>query len=161
MGGGDGVSVNGRYRIATEHTMLAMPETGIGLFPDVGATRFLNLCPGHIGRYLGADRGAARAGRCALLRLCHAFRAARAGAGSWSTRWHHLAGAGEERAQVEEVLAAFDTDPGEPPLAARRAAIDRVFCRRHGRGDARRRWRPKRRPAAATPNGRRKPAPGS
>src|SRR5437762_13900158 len=53
MGGGAGVSVNGVYRIATGRTMLAMPETGIGLFPDVGATRFLNLCPGHIGRYLG------------------------------------------------------------------------------------------------------------
>src|SRR5437762_6471528 len=53
MGGGAGVSVNGAYRIATEGTLLAMPETGIGLFPDVGATRFLNLCPGHTGRYLG------------------------------------------------------------------------------------------------------------
>ena len=53
MGGGAGVSVNGAFRIAAERTMLAMPETGIGLFPDVGATRFLNLCPGRIGRYLG------------------------------------------------------------------------------------------------------------
>src|ERR1700726_2943980 len=53
MGGGAGVSVNGAFRVATERTMLAMPETGIGLFPDVGATRFLNLCPGQIGRYLG------------------------------------------------------------------------------------------------------------
>src|SRR4029077_4511455 len=53
MGGGAGVSVNGAFRIATEQTMFAMPETGIGLFPDVGATRFLNLCPGQIGRYLG------------------------------------------------------------------------------------------------------------
>src|SRR5437868_2390319 len=53
MGGGAGVSVNGPFRVATERTMLAMPETGIGLFPDVGATRLLNLCPGQIGRYLG------------------------------------------------------------------------------------------------------------
>src|SRR6202790_1578161 len=52
MGGGAVVSVNGDYRVATERTLLAMPETGIGLFPDVGATRFLNLAPGHIGRYL-------------------------------------------------------------------------------------------------------------
>src|SRR5256714_12224540 len=53
IGGGAGVSVSGAYRVATERTMLAMPETGIGLFPDVGATRCLNLCPGRIGRYLG------------------------------------------------------------------------------------------------------------
>src|SRR6516225_9946724 len=53
MGGGAGISVNGAYRIATERTLFAMPETAIGLFPDVGATRFLNRCPGHVGRYLG------------------------------------------------------------------------------------------------------------
>src|SRR6202790_2671132 len=67
MGGGAGVSVNGAYRVATEKTMLAMPETAIGLFPDVGATRFLNLCPGHVGRYLGltgARLGAADALYC-------------------------------------------------------------------------------------------------
>ena len=57
MGGGAGVSVNGAYRVATERTMLAMPETGIGLFPDVGATRFLNLCPGRIGLHLGLSGG--------------------------------------------------------------------------------------------------------
>src|SRR5580658_2159799 len=67
MGGGAGVSVNGAYRVATEKTMFAMPETGIGLFPDVGATRFLNRCPGQIGRYLGltgARLGAADALYC-------------------------------------------------------------------------------------------------
>src|SRR3982074_1416427 len=67
MGGGAGVSVNGAFRIAAERTMLAMPETGIGLFPDVGATRFLNLFPGRIGRYLGltgARVGAADALYC-------------------------------------------------------------------------------------------------
>src|SRR5205823_5217862 len=52
MGGGMGVSVNGSHRIATERSLCAMPEVHIGLFPDVGATRYLNLCPGRIGRYL-------------------------------------------------------------------------------------------------------------
>ena len=69
MGGGAGMSVNGAFRIATEQTMFAMPETGIGLFPDVGATRFLNLCPGQIGRYLGltgARLGPADAMSCGL-----------------------------------------------------------------------------------------------
>src|SRR5437868_7363483 len=69
MGGGAGVSVNGAFRVATERTMLAMPETGIGLFPDVGATHFLNRCPGQIGRYLGltgARVGAADSRYCGL-----------------------------------------------------------------------------------------------
>ncbi len=53
MGGGLGVSVNGSHRIVTERALLAMPETGIGFFPDVGATTFLNNTPGAVGLYLG------------------------------------------------------------------------------------------------------------
>ncbi|HUX79354.1 MAG TPA: enoyl-CoA hydratase/isomerase family protein [Alphaproteobacteria bacterium] len=53
MGGGLGVSVNGSHRIVTERALLAMPETGIGFFPDVGATTFLNMAPGSVGLYLG------------------------------------------------------------------------------------------------------------
>src|SRR6516165_6568366 len=53
ISGDAGISVNGGYRIATERTLFAMPETAIGLFPDVGATRFLNRCPGQVGRHLG------------------------------------------------------------------------------------------------------------
>lgn len=52
MGGGVGVSVHGSHRIMTERTLFAMPETGIGLFPDVGATEFLPRCPGELGMYL-------------------------------------------------------------------------------------------------------------
>jgi len=53
MGGGLGVSINGSHRIVTERALLAMPETGIGFFPDVGATTFLNNAPGMVGLFLG------------------------------------------------------------------------------------------------------------
>jgi enoyl-CoA hydratase len=128
MGGGAGVSVNGAYCVATEKTMFAMPETGIGLFPDVGATRFLNLCPGHIGRYLGltgARLSAADTLYCGLARhyvprervpgLKDALSAI-----AWEP--------GRERAQVEALLGEFAADPGAPPLAVRRPVIDRCFA---------------------------------
>src|ERR1700761_7692949 len=51
MGGGVGVSVHGSHRIADETTLFAMPETGIGLFPDVGGSWFLPRMPGAIGMY--------------------------------------------------------------------------------------------------------------
>ena len=53
MGGGIGVAVHGAARVVTEHAMLAMPETGIGLFPDIGATHFLPRLPGALGMFLG------------------------------------------------------------------------------------------------------------
>jgi enoyl-CoA hydratase len=57
MGGGVGISLPARYRITTERTMFAMPETGIGLFPDVGGGWFLPRLPGRIGVYLAATGG--------------------------------------------------------------------------------------------------------
>jgi enoyl-CoA hydratase len=53
MGGGVGVSVHGSHRVADETMQFAMPETGIGLFPDVGGSFFLPRLPGEIGLYLG------------------------------------------------------------------------------------------------------------
>ncbi|MEP6824473.1 MAG: enoyl-CoA hydratase/isomerase family protein [Ramlibacter sp.] len=52
MGGGMGISQGSRLRIVTERTKMAMPETAIGLFPDVGGGYFLGRCPGRIGEYL-------------------------------------------------------------------------------------------------------------
>ncbi len=53
MGGGAGISLNGSHCIATERTLFAMPETGIGFFPDVGGTYFLSRLPSVLGIYLG------------------------------------------------------------------------------------------------------------
>ncbi len=128
MGGGAGISVNGAYRVATERTLFAMPETGIGLFPDVGATRFLNRCPGRIGRYLGltgARLGAADALYCGFAThfvaqdrvepLLQAFA---------GIAWRP----GREFDQVAALLDGFTADPGPAPLSALRPAIDDCFA---------------------------------
>ncbi|KVH89246.1 Crotonase superfamily [Cynara cardunculus var. scolymus] len=53
MGGGGGVSVHGRFRVATDNSVFAMPETELGLFPDVGASYYLSRLPGFFGEYVG------------------------------------------------------------------------------------------------------------
>jgi enoyl-CoA hydratase len=53
MGGGAGITIHGSHRIATENTVFAMPETGIGLFPDIGAGFFLPRLEGELGTWLG------------------------------------------------------------------------------------------------------------
>ncbi|MES2423481.1 MAG: enoyl-CoA hydratase/isomerase family protein [Pseudomonadota bacterium] len=52
MGGGMGISQGASLRVVTDRTKMAMPETGIGLFPDVGGSYFLSRCPGAAGEYL-------------------------------------------------------------------------------------------------------------
>jgi len=130
MGGGAGISVNGSHRVVTDKTVFAMPEVHIGLFPDVGASRFLNLCPGRIGLYLaltGRRIGAADALYCGfgthyvasewLPALVDAFAA---------TDWR----AGAEHAQVDATLARFAGDAGASSLAPIRHDIDRAFAGR-------------------------------
>lgn len=53
MGGGIGLSAHGAHRLVTERSKIAMPETKIGFFPDIGATWLLTRAPGEIGTYLG------------------------------------------------------------------------------------------------------------
>ncbi|MEM9108114.1 MAG: enoyl-CoA hydratase/isomerase family protein, partial [Pseudomonadota bacterium] len=69
MGGGVGVAVHGKYRVMSENAVFAMPEVGIGFFPDVGGSHFLPRLPNHVGRYLaltGARMRAADALACGL-----------------------------------------------------------------------------------------------
>jgi enoyl-CoA hydratase len=124
MGGGAGISVNGAYRIATERTLFAMPETGIGLFPDVAATRFLNRCPGHVGRYLGltgARLNAADALYCGFATHFVAHdRVDRLVAALAESKFELSLGA--------EVLDRYSADPGPAPLAALQPVIDRCFA---------------------------------
>jgi enoyl-CoA hydratase len=128
MGGGAGVSLHGSHRIATERFVFAMPETAIGFFPDIGATTFLNRCPGRIGRYLGltgARLKAADALYCGL--VTHYVPSARIGELSDTLvglAWQQ----GQERRQVDVLLADFAEPTGPAPLAELRQSIDRCFA---------------------------------
>ncbi|HUB50465.1 MAG TPA: enoyl-CoA hydratase/isomerase family protein [Acetobacteraceae bacterium] len=117
MGGGIGVSVHAPYRVATEHAMFAMPETGIGFFPDIGATHFLPRLPGRIGFYMGLS-GALMQGADAV----HAGLATH-----FCSRAQIAVLAQALAADGAGVLAAFAAPLPAFSLAADRAALDRCF----------------------------------
>jgi len=120
MGGGVGISVHGSHRIAGDNFLFAMPEVGIGFFPDVGATWFLPRMPGETGTY------------CAV--TGERLKAADALATGVATHFVPSQFFGELREALcgviplDQVLAALARPAGEAPLAARRAALDRLFA---------------------------------
>jgi enoyl-CoA hydratase len=69
MGGGVGISQPAKYRVATEHTRFAMPETGIGLFPDVGGGWYLSRLEGRVGQYLALTGARINGAECEALGL--------------------------------------------------------------------------------------------
>ena len=69
MGGGVGISQPAKYRVATEHTRFAMPETGIGLFPDVGGGWYLPRLEGRVGAYLALTGARLDGAECLALGL--------------------------------------------------------------------------------------------
>jgi enoyl-CoA hydratase len=119
MGGGVGLSVHGSHRVAGDRFSFAMPEVSIGFFPDVGATWFLPRLPGGLGAYcaLTGERLNAADGVLATIATHRVS----------SARWADLADALCGAVSVDATLAAFAEPPGEGRVAARRAAIDRLF----------------------------------
>lgn len=119
MGGGIGVSVHGAYRIAGSSAVFAMPETGIGFFPDVGASYFLSRSPGQLGLYLGltGERLNARDAIYAGL------------ATHWipSDEWPVLLDALDHGDDPTDLLSEMGRRPQNSPLSERRTKIDRIF----------------------------------
>lgn len=124
MGGGVGLSVHGSHRIVSEHALFAMPETGIGLFPDVGGTYFLPRCPGEIGMYLGLT-GARLKGADVLTAGAATHFVPREKMAALEAAL--IAAAPTDRAAVDAVVTKFAADPGPSPLADMRPQIDRLF----------------------------------
>jgi enoyl-CoA hydratase len=120
MGGGVGISLHGSHRVAGERYLFAMPEVGIGFFPDVGATYALPRLPGESGTFLALTGERIRvADGLALKVATHAVQS------------QALAGIREELvggAPVEDTLRAAAIDPGEGPVGEHRPVIDRCFA---------------------------------
>ena len=120
MGGGVGICAPAQYRVATERTVFAMPETGIGLFPDVGGGWFLPRLPGESGTWLGLTGARLRAADCLLLGLATDY----VEAGRVSSLTARLLQAPDA---IDTVLTEFASDAGSPPLAQVQDRIDRLF----------------------------------
>ena len=121
MGGGVGLAAPARYRVATERTTYAMPETGIGLFPDVGGGWFLPRMPGHIGLWLALTGARVKAADCELIGMATDFIES---AGIAAFKAAVIA----DPEAVETLLTEFEGDAGRPSLAAHQDEIDRLFA---------------------------------
>jgi enoyl-CoA hydratase len=121
MGGGVGISDPAKVRIATERTTYAMPETGIGLFPDVGGGWFLPRLPGQTGIWLALTGARLKAADCLALGLAtHFIESGRIEA--------FKAAILDDAEAVFGAPELFASDPGPAPLAPHREAIDRLFA---------------------------------
>ena len=120
MGGGVGLAGPATYRVATERTTFAMPETGIGLFPDVGGGWFLPRMPGHIGLWLALTGARIKAADCELVGMATDFMES-------SKVEAFKAALVADPMAVETLLTEYEGDAGRPPLAAHQDEIDRLF----------------------------------
>jgi len=119
MGGGVGVSLHGSHRVAGERYLFAMPEVGIGFFPDVGATYALPRLPGQFGMYLAlTGERVKRADACMLGLATHSV------ASADIPELREALVAGEP---VDAALRRFAAAPGPAPLEEEKALIDSCF----------------------------------
>lgn len=128
MGGGMGLSQGATLRIATDKTKMAMPETTIGLFPDVGGSWFLPRAPGHVGMYLGLIGPTLRAADAIYANLADAYFAPPA-LEHLDAELEAAAGAPDPRAAVKALGTRFGSKPPAGELESRRAAIEEHFSR--------------------------------
>jgi len=120
MGSGVGITLFGTHRVAGERYKFAMPETAIGLFPDVGVAWTLSRMPQHIGMYLGlTGRTIGAADAYALGLLTHCIPAA---------RFEEIKAALADTWPVDTVLDERHVDPGPGELAGVASVIEQCFA---------------------------------
>jgi enoyl-CoA hydratase len=121
MGGGVGIACPCRWRVATENTRFAMPETGIGLFPDVGGGWYLSRLPGRIGQFLALTGHRLDGAECVALGLAtHYLPAA-----SLDEAKQRI---GDDPTAIADILVALSRPVPAAALLEHRAAIDRLFA---------------------------------
>ena len=120
MGGGMGISQGAKLRVLSEHSKLAMPETGIGLFPDVGGGWFLARCPGHVGEWLALTGHAIGAGDAIEWGLGDVFVRAE----HWLALIEELRHGAQPSA--EHVVATVMERVDLAPMSAPKAMLDRI-----------------------------------
>jgi len=124
MGGGVGVSVHGSHRIITEKTLFAMPESAIGLIPDVGGSYFMPRLPGRLGLYLGLTGARLRGADILYSGIGTSYMASdKIAAFVAALAAADIGDAGD----VDRVIADFAEDPGPAPLDEFRDLIDAAF----------------------------------
>jgi enoyl-CoA hydratase/carnithine racemase len=124
MGGGMGISQGASVRVVTPRTKMAMPETGIGLFPDVGGGFFLSRCPGHVGEWLALTGQTIEAGDAVAWGLADGCLEP----GRLPTLWTALLNTPFESSNaVEHLVSTKFTEPNAQHKNSR-ALIDRCFA---------------------------------
>ena len=125
MGGGVGLSAHGRHRVVTERTKLAMPEVGLGFFPDVGGTWLLSRSPGEIGTYFGLTGQTMNGPDAIYARFADAVVPSSKLAALREALLN--VSAGVSSAEVKAAIDRFATGETSGPVAALRPRIDAWF----------------------------------